>query len=150
MVDTVKLEDTLNLETGEPIPNAGLEEMEIFLDSRAKEIKTWKLQCGLQDAQKAGGGKEGHTCNFAWLRWFPYAKKHRKTRKTLCPVPPCITGRIDRYFFSKGYFETRKIEPFNEMNMEERRSCYTFRETANLSDRFQVALEVISNVPLLK
>ena len=84
------------------------------------------------------------------MRWFPYAKKHRKEWDALCPIPPCITGRIDRFFMSEGYFKTMKIEPFNEMNMEEHRSCYTFREAANLSDHFQVALEVTSNAQLLK
>ena len=51
---------------------------------------------------------------------------------------------------SEGYFKTNRIEPFNEINTEERRSCYTFREAANLSDHFQVALEVTSNASLLK
>ena len=83
------------------------------------------------------------------MRWFPYAKKNRRTWKALCPIPPCITGRIDRFFMSEEYFETKKVEPFNEMNMEERRSCYTFREAANLSDHFQVALEVKCNASLL-
>lgn len=36
------------------------------------------------------------------------------------------------------------------MNMEERRSCYAFREAANLSDHFQVALEVTCKASLLK
>ena len=42
------------------------------------------------------------------------------------------------------------MEAFNEMNMEERRRCYTFREAASLSNHFQVALEVTSNARLLK
>ena len=53
-------------------------------------------------------------------------------------------------FFSGGYFKTNKIAPFNETEMEERRSCYTFREAANLSGHFQVALAVTSNASLLK
>ena len=104
----LQLSDTLDMETGRPVPNAGLEEAEIFLQSRADEIRDWKVQCKLQDAQEPGGDEKGHTCNFAWMRWFPYAKKNRKKWNALCPVPPCITARIDRFFFSEGYFETRK------------------------------------------
>ena len=146
----MQLSDTLNMDTGRPVPNTRLEEAEIFLQSRANEIRDWKLQCKLQDAQGAGGDEKGHTCNFAWMPWFPYAKKNRKKWNAICLVPPCITARIDRFFFSEVYFETKKIEPFNEMNMDERRSCCMFREAANLSDHFQVALDVTSNARLLK
>ena len=138
LADTMRLSHTLDLETGKPVPNTGLEEAEIFLASTAKRIREWKIQCKLQDAQGTGGGVEGHTCNFAWMRWFPYARKHRKEWPTLCPFPPCITtlcpfppcitGRIDRFFFSEGYFETEKMEPLNEINMEERKSWYTHSE----------------------
>lgn len=83
--NVVRLDHTLDLETGKPIPNTGLEEMEIFLESRAREIREWKSQCKLQDAQRPVGNEEGHTCNIAWMRWFPYAKKHRKEWNTLCP-----------------------------------------------------------------
>ena len=57
---------------------------------------------------------------------------------------------MDRFFISDGYFKTNKIEPFNETNTEEHRSCYTFREAANLSDHFQVAPEVKCDASLLK
>ena len=48
--EKLKLSDTLNLETGDPIPEAGLEKMEIFLKSRAEEMEIWQTRYKLKDA----------------------------------------------------------------------------------------------------
>ncbi len=140
--DKVQLSDTLNMKTGEPIPNTGLEKAQIFLQTRADRMREFKEHCGLQDAQGPGGGVRSHTCNFAWMRWFPYAKKHKAAWKTMCPIAPCITARIDRFLMSEDTFKVSKIESFNEAEVEGNRNCRKFREIANLSDHFQLALEV--------
>ena len=70
----VSLNDTLNMETGEPVPKVGLETAEIFLKSRTKEMHERCREFELEDAQGPGGGLNTHTVHFAWMRWFKYAK----------------------------------------------------------------------------
>ena len=121
----LKLSDTLNLETGDPIPEAGLEKMEIFLKSRAEEMEIWQTRYKLKDACEGETSEEDHTCNFAWMRWFTYAKKHREEWKTMCPVAPCLTGRIDRFLVSEESFKINKIEAFNGLKEgTKNKSCY--------------------------
>ena len=75
----VGLKDTLNMETGEPVPNASLETAEIFLRSRTQEMHKLCRECELEDAQGPGGGLNTRTVHFAWMRWFKYIKANEKT-----------------------------------------------------------------------
>ena len=95
--DVVGLENTLDMITGEPIANAGLETAEIFLKSRTQEMHKWSDECDLEDAQGPNRGISTHTVHFAWMRWFKYAKANEKIRKVFHGMPPCITARIDRF-----------------------------------------------------
>ena len=149
--DKLKLSDTLNLETGEPIPEAGLEKVTIFLKSRAEEMGLWQTQCKLKDACERETSDEDHTCNFAWMRWFAYAKKHQEEWKSMCPVAPCITGRIDRFLVSEDVFEINKIEAFNGLKEgTNSKGCRMLRGATDLSDHAQLAVEVRMKVKLIQ
>ena len=148
----VSLQDTLNMETGEPVPNAGLETAEIFLKSRTQEMHEWCREFELEDAQGPGGGLNTHTVHFAWMRWFKYVKTrgvaNDKFRRLFVGMPPCITARIDRFLLSKEVFEVSRVQFFNELEEVDRRNEYAQTAVSNFSDHYAGALELKMKVAL--
>ena len=146
--DVVGLENTLDMITGEPIVNAGLETAEIFLKSRTQEMHKWGDECDLEDAQGPNGGISTHTVHFAWMRWFKYAKANENIRKVFHGMPPCITARIDRFLLSRGIFEVSRVEFFNDLERVDHRNEYAQVPISNFSDHYAGALEFKMKVKL--
>ena len=155
----VSLKDTLNMKTGEAIPDSGLEKAEIFLGARRDGMKEFYVRNKLVDARGDDVGTLAHTCHFAWMRWHQYAKKNRGKIGTgkhegkeiiYAGMPPCITARIDRFLLSLGVFEVTKMEVFNDLADEHKRNEYAQAEASNLSDHYAMALEVRPQASLKK
>ena len=138
----ITLKETLDVVTGEQIPNAGLEKAELFLTTRKDTMQRFYERNHLCDARGTERGEATRTCHFAWMRWHQYVKKNKDKTWSYSGMPPCITARIDRFLLSRGAFEVSKMEVFNDLADEDRRNEHAQAEASNLSDHYAMAIEV--------
>ena len=64
----ISLKNTLDMQTGAPIPNTGLEQAQLFLTTRRDDMREFYKVNKLVDARGEDEGIMSHTCHFAWMR----------------------------------------------------------------------------------
>ena len=149
----VEVKDTLNLKTGEVIPDKGLSNMQMFKTGRWEQFERFMQDNQLVDAQEvADEGESGirrHTCHWPWAHWATYAEK-RFRGKQQSSIAPMFTAEIDRVLVPNDV-KVRKAKVLNQAMENERHRNEIAQITQSLfSDHFVVFVEIELPSPMMR